>query len=71
MNILHVNCNYLGNNLHQLMAEKLGKAGVRNTIFVPVYRQFTSSIQPIDDVVVSKCFEKTDRFFFEKKQNKI
>lgn len=71
MNILHVNCNYLGSNLHQLMVEKLGDAGVHNTIFVPVYSQFTSSIQPIEDVVVSECFEKRDRFFFKKKQNKI
>ena len=37
MRILHINCNYIGTNLHQLMIEKLDKMGIENEVFVPTY----------------------------------
>ena len=71
MRILHVNCNYTGSALHQLMVEKLEQLGYENSIFVPVYEKSKSVITPNENVCVSACFDKWDRLFFDYKQEKI
>lgn len=71
MRIFHINCNYVGNALHQIMAENLEKLGYKNQIYVPVYSKDVSVIKPNDNVCVSECFKKWDRLVFDYKQKKI
>lgn len=71
MRVLHINCNYIGTALHQLMVEDLDKRGYENTVFVPTYDRNLSVIVPNDNVFVCECFRKWDRLFFDYKQNKI
>ena len=71
MRILHINCNYIGTTLHQLMVERLDKLGYDNQVFVPTYNRNTSVIKVNSNVCVSECFKKWDRLFFDYKQSKI
>lgn len=71
MRILHINCNYIGTTLHQLMIEKLDTLGVENEVFVPTYDRNTAVIKPNDNVYVSECFSKWNRVLFDLKQYKI
>lgn len=71
MRVLHINCNYIGTTLHQLMIERLEALGYENQVFVPTYDQKLAVIQPNANVCVSECFEKWDRLFFDCKQSKI
>ena len=71
MRILHINCNYIGTTLHQLMIENLDGLGYVNKVFVPTYNKELSVITPNSNVCVSECFKKWDRLFFDYKQIKI
>lgn len=71
MRIFHINCNYVGNALHQIMAENLETLGYKNQIYVPVYSKDVSVIKPNENVCVSECFKKWDRLVFDYKQKKI
>ena len=71
MRILHINCNYIGTTLHQLMIEHLDILGYDNQVFVPTYDKNIAVIEPNDNVYVSECFNKWDRLFFDYKQRKI
>lgn len=71
MRVLHINCNYLGTTLHQLMVEALDKLGCENQVFAPTYDRCLSVITPNSNVTVSECFNKWDRLFFDFKQRKI
>ena len=71
MRILHINCNYIGTTLHQLMVEKLDRLGYENDVFVPTYDKNLSVIETNDNVFVCECFKKGDRFVFDYKQRKI
>ena len=71
MRVLHINCNYLGTALHQLMIEQLSEIGCENVVFAPTYNKKAAVITPNDNVVVSECFKKWDRLFFDYKQKKI
>jgi len=71
MRILHINCNYIGTTLHQLMVENLDELGYDNNVFVPTYDRGLSVIKPNDNVFVSECFKKWDRLVFDYKQQKI
>lgn len=71
MKILHINCNYIGTTLHQLMIEELERQGIENEVFVPTYDKNLAVIRPNDNVVVSECFHKWDRLVFDYKQKKI
>lgn len=71
MNVLHINCNYIGTTLHQLMVEHLEKQGCINSVFVPTYDKNLSIIVPNENVLVDECFRKWDRLFFDYKQSKI
>lgn len=71
MRILHINCNYVGTTLHQLMVENLDKLGYDNNVFVPTYDKGLSVIKPNNNVLVCECFKKWDRIFFDYKQHKI
>ncbi len=71
MRILHINCNYIGTTLHQLMIEELDRLGIENEVFVPTYDSSIAVIKPNDNVYVSECFNKWDRLVFDYKQSKI
>lgn len=71
MRVLHINCNYIGTTLHQLMSEKLDSIGHDNSVFVPTYDKKLSVIKTNDNVLVCECFRKWDRLFFDYKQQKI
>ena len=71
MRVLHINCNYIGTTLHQLMVERLEALGYENQVFVPTYDHRLAVIQPNANVCVSECFKKWDRLFFDYKQSKI
>ena len=71
MKIFHINCNYLSTTLHQCLIEHLEPLGVENRIFAPIYPGFAQKIRPNDNVQVSECFQKRDRFLFFVKQEKI
>lgn len=71
MRILHINCNYIGTALHQLMVEKLDEYGCNNQVYVPTYNKDLSVIEPNQNVIVSECFKKWDRILFDYKQWKI
>lgn len=71
MNVLHINCNYMSTALHQTMIEHLNKQGINSKIFAPIYDEKRNVIQPNENVIVSKCFKKADRYNFYYKQSKI
>ena len=71
MKILHINCNYIGTTLHQLMVEHLDALGYENQVFVPTYDRNLAVIQPNPNVCVCECFRKWDRVAFDYKQKKI
>lgn len=71
MRILHINCNYIGTTLHQLMIEELDRLGIANEVFVPTYDSSIAVIKPNNNVYVSECFNKWDRLVFDYKQSKI
>lgn len=71
MRILHINCNYIGTTLHQLMVEELDSLGLENEVFVPTYDKNIAVIKPNDNVQVAECFNKCDRLIFDYKQRKI
>ena len=69
--VLHINCNYVGTTLHQLMIEYLDKCGYENQVFVPTYNTDLATIKPNQNVCFCECFRKWDRLFFDYKQHKI
>ena len=71
MRILHINCNYIGTTLHQLMIEHLDQLGYDNQVFVPTYDKTLAVIKTNANVCVSECFRKWDRLLFDYKQAKI
>ena len=71
MRVLHINCNYIGSTLHQLMVENLDELGYDNRVFVPTHDKDSSVIKPNGNVSVCECFNKWDRLFFDYKQAKI
>ena len=68
--VLHINCNYMGTPLHQIMIEHLGKY-TDNIVFCPIYDGSNLVTKSNDNVIVSNCFNKMDRLFFFHKQKKI
>ena len=71
LKVLHINCNYIGTTLHQLMIEELDRRGIENEVFVPTYNRNIAVITPNENVYVSECFKKWDRLVFDYKQRKI
>lgn len=71
MQVLHINCNYIGTALHQSMIENLDARGIENSVFVPTYDRKLSAIRPNSNVLICECFKKWDRVLFDYKQRKI
>lgn len=71
MKVLHINCNYIGTALHQLMIQELDRQGIENAVFAPTYDKKLAVISPNENVVISECFHKRDRLIFDYKQKKI
>lgn len=70
MNIIHINCNYMGTVLHQNLIEQLDLL-TKNTVFCPVSSKSEKKTKPHKNVIVSECFLPVDKFFFYLKQVKI
>lgn len=70
MKVLHINCNYVGTKLHRTMIKHLDKTGIDNFVFAPVY-SITKENEENKRTVISKCFKKYDRIFFDYKSKKI
>lgn len=70
MKVLHINCNYVGTKLHRIMIKHLEKIGIDNFVFAPVYN-LPEENEENRKVVISKCFKKYDRIFFDYKSKKI
>ena len=71
MRTLHINANYLYTNLHQCMVRALTEQRIDNQVFVPIHTHNNLVVTPDENVKVSLCYKKWDRFFFYKKQKKI
>lgn len=72
MNILHINRNYIFNNLHQIMINNLNSSEkLENKVFVPICRQQKKKYKADKNVIVTNCFNSWDKFFFDYKQYKI
>ena len=71
IHVLHINCNYIGTTLHQLMIKYLDALGYDNRVFVPTYDKKLAVIDPNKNVCVNECFRKWDRLVFDYKQQKI
>ena len=69
--VLHINCNYMGTKLHQIMLEHLNSYVMENKIFCPIYKGSELVTTPNDNVVAANCFTLADRAFFFRKQRKI
>lgn len=70
MKVLHINCNYTGNQLHRTMIEHLSDFQIDNYVFAPVYEE-DKVVTSDSKVQVSKCFKKWNRIFFNYKSKKI
>lgn len=70
MKILHINCNYVGTKLHKIMIKHLENIEINNYVFAPVYK-LSDDINNNKKVVISKCFNKWNRIFFNYKSKKI
>ncbi len=71
MRVLHINCNYLGNRLHQNMIKHLDALGLENRVYVPTFDLGLIQFPIRENVTVSQCFRKWDRLSFDYKQSKI
>ncbi len=77
MKILHINCNYAGTALHKHMVEHLNVCGdpkdkIKSCVYVPVCQGKDVEVQTAGTrVVLSRCFRKWHRFFFDYKQSRI
>lgn len=72
IDVLHINSNYTYTNLHQCMLEKLDeKDGLTNRVFMGTYDKNLGVVKPNCNVIVSECFKRSDRLFFDYKQYKI
>ena len=66
--ILHINCNYVGSSLHENTIKYFNERIGDNYLFSPRHDVPTKRE---GNVVISKCFKKVDRLFFNRKQRKI
>lgn len=71
VSVLHINNNYTATTLHQIMLEHLNNIKIKSQVFVPVYDKKKSVIDVIENVYVSECFKKWNRYLFDLKQQKI
>ena len=71
MKTLHINTNYLTTALHQLLIRELTCTGIENIVFVPTNNIHESIINIDSNVILSECFGKWDRVFFQYKSRKI
>lgn len=69
--VLHINCNYFGNNtVHKTMIEKMKEIEeIDSYVFCPVIKNITEGIS--NKIIASNCIKKNDRLFFYNKSKKI
>ena len=67
MKVFHINGNYVTTALHQIMIEHLDKF-TENIVFCPISNGCVTTVNPNDNVVVSRCYSKIDRLLYFRKQ---
>lgn len=71
MNVLHINCNYIGTALHRVMFRLLDRDG-GHRVFIPTDgRKAWKDFVPAEHETVAECFTPRDRYLFFLKQKKI
>ncbi len=71
MRILHINGNYIGTRLHQVMIEHLAMQDVVNEVVIPNNGIDKPTLELNANAKIINCFKPMDRFFFYGKQKKI
>lgn len=74
MKILHINSYYSTTKLYTDMYQHQRDAGIPFQVYVPISNQYPEEklkVTPADDITVSRCFNKNDRFIFQVKHKKI
>lgn len=69
MRILQIANGYLDNRLYQLLFSDLSQKGAEQTVFVPVNRSKSPSVE--GNVHIVPCFDTLDRALFFRKQKKM
>lgn len=69
--VLHINCNYILTQLHQLLIRNLTALGVDNCVYSQIAYGVKGIVTPDENVIVSECFNRRDRYVFYYKQWKI
>lgn len=69
MKVLHLCSSYTQTDLYAQLIDRLSAMGAENTVFVPVSSM--PQKQYGENVIVSKCFNRLDSFFYLWKQMKI
>ena len=67
--VLHICSSYAQNDLYNQLISRLTNFGIKNTVFVPVLNKVNQTYG--ENIIVRKCFNYIDRFFFLIKQKKI
>ncbi|MFQ6793601.1 MAG: glycosyltransferase family 4 protein [Thomasclavelia sp.] len=70
MKVLHINVNYATTRLHKNMICELNNLS-DNYIFVPIHNKAIINDELDKKIYMIKCYNKIDRFFYYRKQNKI
>lgn len=68
-NVLHVCSSYAQNDLYNQLISRLTNFGIENKVFVPVQNEVNKDYG--ENIIIKKCFNYIDRFFFLIKQYKI
>ena len=72
MRVLHINCNYIGTELHRVMVRHLNQAPVETIVFTPIMNAGQlKKFRPEANEKISVCFNQIDRLFYFIKQKKI
>ena len=72
MQILHINRNYIFNNLHSKLIEALDRQqGLKNLVFVPASKEQKVKFNVDYRTKVVECFNLDDRYVYHLKQYKI
>lgn len=71
MRILQIANDYLNTNLYNELFDALLKIKTENCVYVPVNVKLIMKIKIFNNIIISPCFTKIDRFLFFTKQKKM
>ena len=71
MKVIHINSNYIYTKLHGLLIDALNRISIINLVYSPVFIGAKGNAISDQNIIVSECFLKYDRYLFDYKQKKI